>query len=255
MKQNWLLGAAALLAMAAPAVARADTTGYVGLGYASLDDDDDGNKDGYSTFNGAVVTELGGDWHVQFDAADGSMNHNSHDDAQSDATVHVFNRNGTFAWGGFGGFQNRTGSSLWDLGVEGQYYVGDFTFGADYTHSDVRNGGDYQVDSVDVTGDYFIMPNLSVGAGVTWRDDEFDAEDGYIYQANVEYQFADSPFSIGAAYWQANLDYDFGGSHDVNSFGVFARWNFGTPDLVTRSREGASMPGGSNFIRDTIAQY
>jgi Gram-negative porin len=255
MRQNWLLGAAALIAIAAPAVAHADTTGYVGLGYATLDDNDDGDKESYTTLNGGVVTDIGGDWHVQFDAADGSMDHHGHDDAQSNATVHAFYRNSTFAVGGFGGFQSRTGSSHWDIGAEGQVYLGNFTLGGDYTHADVRNGGYYQTDSVDVIGDYFIMPNLSVGGGITWRSDEWEGEDAFVYQANVEYQFSGSPFSVGAAYWQADADYDSSGGHDTNSFGVFARWNFGTPDLITRNHEGASMPGGSNFVRDVIGAY
>lgn len=255
MQKKWLIGAAAAFAMAAPAVAHADTTGYVGAGYNTIHDDDDSFKDSYLTLQGAMVADIAGDWHVQFDAADGDMNHDSHDDAQSAINVHVFNRNDTFAYGVFGGFESRTGSSFWNLGAEGQYFVGNLTLSAAAMHGDERNNGDYQTDSVDLQADYFIMPNLSVGGGLNYRNDEWDGQEGHTLQVNAEYQMANCPLSFGAMYWEGNYDYDSSGDHTTQSFGLFAKWNFGTTDLVSRSHTGASMIGGSTIMRDTIGQY
>ena len=135
--------------MAAPAVAHADTTGYVGLGYNTIDDDDS-FRDSYLTLQGAMVADIAGDWR-QFDAADGGMNHDSHDDAQSAiqcARLQSATTRSLMACSAVS--ENRTGSSFWNLGAEGQYFVGNLALSAAAMHGDQRNNGDFQTDSVDL---------------------------------------------------------------------------------------------------------
>lgn len=250
-----LTGAAAVLAVAAPSVASAEITGYVGASYASVDDDDDSNKDGVIGLDGALVTDVGGAWSLQFDAHHGDMDHGGHNDAFSNATAHLFTRNESWAFGGFAGLGSRGGSSFWLAGVEGQFYTSDFTFGAAYTYADERNNDGYPLNAIDLEGAYFLTPNTSIGAGLGWFDDEWEDEDGFAYNLNIEHQLAGSPFSIGAAYFMHDADYSGGGEHEVDGFGIFGRWNLGTADLQTRSREGASMPGGANFVRHSVNSW
>jgi hypothetical protein len=257
MRNTWLLGAAALLAVAAPGVASA-TSGYVGAGYTALDDDDSTDKDGSIDLNGAVVTDLTGSWDLQFNADYSAMDHGTHDDPFTTTTVHAFTRNPNWAAGGFVGMFNRGGSNFWDAGIEGQLYLGSFTLTGAYTHADESNcsGCDSASDWVDLSGDFFLSPNTSIGANVSWYDDAWESESGYLYGVNIEHQFAGSPFSVGAGYLMLDGDYDGGGSHQVDSFSVFARWNFGTSDLRERSTEGASMPGGGeHLVRGAIGSW
>lgn len=250
-----LLGAAALIAFVAPGVAAAQTSGNVTLGYATLDDDDDSNKDGVLSLDGSVVTDLSGAWNIQFDGRYSTMDHGGHDDAFSSATAHVFHRDGAFAFGGFAGLDNNGGSSLYHLGVEGQIYLPSITLSGAYTYSDQRNGTSFSGNAIDVTGDFFLTPNTSIGGLVAWIDDEWAGQDGLTYGINVEHQFAGSPFSIGASYTTAEFDYNGGGGHDVDSFGIFGRFNFGTGSLQERSQSGASMIGGSARNRGNILTW
>jgi hypothetical protein len=250
-----IIGAAALLAVALPGVAAADATGYVGLSYATLDDDDLSNKDGGIGLEGAVVANAGGSWNVQFDAHHAGMEHGDHEHAFSNATAHLFTRNADWAAGGFAGLANRDGSSRYHVGVEGQLYLTNATISAAYMYADETEGDSYEASTLDVEGSFFVTPNTAIGAGVGWFDDEWEGEDGFHYNVNVEHQFAGTPYSIGAAYFMYDADYESGGGHETDGFLIFGRWNFGTADLQTRSREGASMIGGVNHVRYASALW
>ena len=92
-----LMGAAAALAIAAPGIASADTTGNFAFSYNTLDDDNDGFKEDYLSLSGAVATDLNNGWTLQFDADLGDMNHDVHTDNFSTATVHAFTPNDSYA--------------------------------------------------------------------------------------------------------------------------------------------------------------
>lgn len=253
--KKYLLGAAAALAFAAPGVALAnDATGYVGLGYSTLDDEADSGKDGVFAVEGAVVTSFMHDLNVQLDANLSNLDHSGHTDAFSTVNAHVFHRNDTFAVGGVAGFDNEVGSSLYNLGVEGQFYLPRFTFSGAYTYSNEFDEGNWDIHRVDIDGQFFLTPNTALGAQVGWVDSEWAGEDGFIYGISAEHQFAGSPFSVGARATRGEFDYTGSGGHDVEQFGVFARWNFGTSDLQTRSNSGASMIGGSG-VRNGVLTW
>lgn len=245
-----LMGAAAVLAVAAPGVAHADTTGFVGLGYTALDDDDDGDKEDLVILDGAVASNIGGAWNVQFDAHHGYFDHGSHDDAFTNASAHLFARSSGWAAGGFAGLGTRGSDNIWLAGLEGQLYFSNVTLGGAWTFSDMTNGsGDTEFTLLDLDAAFFLTPNTSIGGGAGWYDDEWEGEDGYYVALNAEHQFAGSPFSIGGGYFMYDSDYSGGGGHEIDGFSIFGRMNFGTADLQTRSREGASLPGGVNFVR------
>lgn len=252
--KKYLVGAAAALAIAAPGVAAAQTTGFIGFGYSTLDDDDDSGKDGIVALEGAVVTNVHGLWNVQLDANSSSMDHSGHYDAFSTVNVHAFHRSDLFAVGGVVGFDNDGGSSRYNLGAEGQFYLSRVTLTGSYTYSNEWDDGNTDIHNVDFAGHFFLTPNTAFGANVGWADSEWNNQDGFSYGISAEHQFAGTPWSIGAQATRAELDYSGGGGHDVESIGIFGRWNFGTSDLQTRTNTGASMTGGSG-VRNAIQQW
>lgn len=248
---------AAILALALPGAALADTaTGYIGFGYAAIDDDDDSAKTSFTTFEGAVVTPLSGEWNVQFDARSNDMNHDSHNDGFSAFNAHAFSRNDAWALGAFAGQNNRVGSSFWNVGVEGQYYAKELTFSAAYAFAQETNDWSSEdVNTLELNVAYFLTPDTALGGDLTWYNDEWESEDGYLFGVSLEHQLSGSPVSLGAHVHVTDSDYSGGGGHQTDLVGVFARWNFGTPDLQTRSREGASMPGGASIGRENIGTW
>lgn len=248
-----MLGAAAALALSAPGIASAQTSGYVGLGYTGVDDSWDSNKDSVVAIEGAVVTNITGAWNLQFDANISNMEHGAHYDSFSAANVHGFYRNDTFAVGGLVGFGGEGGSSVYNLGVEGQFYLPRLTLTGSYVYGNEFDNGDTDIHAIDVGGEFFITPNTAIGANIGWADSEWSGQDGYTYSISAEHQFAGSPFSLGARLSRADYDSTWGGGHDVDSIGIFGRWNFGTPDLQTRSTQGASF--SNSATRNAIGQW
>jgi hypothetical protein len=248
-----LLGAVAALAVGAPGLAHADAAGYVGLAYNTLDDNFDANKDDYVTLSGAVVTPLGGNWNLQFDADVGDMNHSSHTDTFATAIAHAFYRNDGWAWGGFAGY-SADEDNAWLIGTDGALYLDRFTIAGDALVGENRVQSDNTIAEVSVQGSWFVTDNFSIAADANWFDWEFSggfSQDGVVYGASAEYQFDGSPFSIYGGYHTAN---DINGD-DVNSFAVGFRYNFGSSSLIDRDRHGASMSGGSQLLRDQVFSW
>lgn len=249
-----LLTAAAALAIAAPGVAAAQTSGFVGVDLTSIDDEADGDKENAMTLEAAMVTNVHGMFNLQIDAEMANMDHDSHVDTFSSLNLHGFYRSDVFAVGGLVGLDNESGSSRYNLGVEGQFYLPRATLTGAYTYSNDYDDGDFDIHNIDVNGQFFLTPHTALGANLGWTDSEWTGQDGFSYGLTAEHQFAGTPFSLGAHVTRAELDYSGGGGHDVETFGVFGRWNFGTPDLQMRSTTGASLIGGSG-VRNAILQW
>jgi hypothetical protein len=250
-----LLGAAAAMAVVAPAAAQAqDTNGYVSFSYNTLDDDNDGAKEDYIELNGAVATGLGGSWNLQFDASAAEMNHESHSDHMTTVIAHAFMRTESYALGGFGGFTNGN-SDNYVLGAEGALYLGQFSlngsawFGGDRQYDDEEHSG------VSAVGTLFISDHFSVGADVNYYEFDFgggSSEDGTIYGVNAEYQFANG-FSLFGGFHSSDED-NFGADRQVDTFSIGGRFNFGTASLIERDRNGASMIG-PNLARTQVSSW
>jgi hypothetical protein len=249
-----LLGAATALAVAAPAVASADTNGYVSFSYNTLDDDNDGGKDDYIELNGAVATSLGGNWNLQFDSASQELNHDSHSDHMNTTVAHAFMRTDGYAFGGFAGLTVGEQDN-YILGAEGALYLDRFSlngsawFGGDRQYSDEENSG------VSATGAYFISDNLSVGADIVYYSFDYGGgseEDGTVYGVNAEYQFTNG-FSVYGGYHTSDED-NFGTDRQVDTFSIGGRFNFGTGSLMERDRNGASMIG-PNLNRAQVTSW
>lgn len=251
------LGAAAAIALVAPGVASADTSGYVGFGYNTLDDSGDSNKNDYIELGGALVTDLNNGWNLQFDSTSANMNHDSHSDDMSATTVHMFKRSDSHAFGGFAGL---TGGEIDALvvGAEGAIYLDRFTLSGSGAYLFDREDSDTTGTRFGVAGDWFVHDNLSVGVDIGAFDWDFGSfeQDGTTYGVNAEYQFAGSAVSVFGGWHQSDYDESFGGSADVDTFSLGLRYNLGTRSLIERDRSGASMRGGgSELVRDQVMTW
>lgn len=254
--KKFMLGAAAALALAAPGVALADTSGSVDFSFNTLDDDTDSAKEDYITLGGSVATELNNGWWLEFDAAVGDMNHSGHTDAFSGTVAHLFTRNDSYAFGGFAGYTSWE-TNGWFIGAEGELYLGRFTLDGNALIGSNREDSQEQM-SVGAGGTYFFTDNFSAGADVNWFEWDFggsgNTQDGTVYGVNAEYRFTGSGFSVFGGYHTGDLD-NFGTSSDVDSFTIGLRFNFGTGSLIEADRSGASMNGGEQLLRDQIFSW
>lgn len=231
--KTWLIGVAALLAVAAPSVAAAQT-GYVGAVYSDTDVDGVGDSDAYGV-NGAVFFDATETIGVEIDAA---VLDSDDTDAVGSLAAHVFTRNDRYLFGGFAAVASTDGDTAWQVGVEHAKYFDRATVGVSAAYGE--GDSDVEAYGVNVTGDYFVTDNARVGAHVGWAnvDTPGGDGDGWAYGVSGEYQLASYPVSFGLSYTRVDSD-DAGLEADVVS--VSARYNFGGFTLFDRDRRGASQ--------------
>jgi|CXWL01.1.fsa_nt_gi hypothetical protein len=253
--RSLIIGAAALLAVAAPGVAAAQT-GYVGASYNQSEVDLGGPS---SDFDGFAIDGV-----VAFDANAlgvqlGARYANFEADGGGDLDGygldgHVFSRNGQWQLGVGAGYTNLdsgTGDTdEWALALEGLYFMDRTTLGAalSYGQSDGL-GSDLDTLALDVEARYFIADNFRIDGTVGFGQvDAGGGNDGDLTSLGVgaEYQLASHPISFFGSYTNSNLDVG-AGDLDTDSFAIGARWNFGGQTLMDRDRSGAnnrSVRGG-----------
>jgi hypothetical protein len=231
MKQ-WIIGAAALLAVAAPGVAAAQT-GYVGAVYSDIDVDGVGDTDAYGV-QGSVFFDGMGPVGVEVDAA---VLDSDDTDLTGALAVHVFKRNDRYLFGGFAAVSNNDDDTAWQVGVETAHYINRATIGVSAAYGESDN--DVDAYGVNVTGDYFPMDNLRIGGHLGWANVNggFGDGDGWAYGVSGEYQIDAMPISFGLNYTRIDSD-DAGFEADV--IGVTVRYNWGGT-LFDRDRSGASQ--------------
>jgi hypothetical protein len=230
------LGAAALVALAAPGVAAAN--GYVGLDYNTVDSDAGGDADAVGVSGSVVLSP-----NVALDAgyADG-------DDASAyGVTGHLFTNNSQYLVGGFLGVSGGDSdvgddSTAWGGGVEGQYYMNNVTLAAALGYS-TNDDSDVDVWGLNGEARYFISENFRIEGGLGWFSAEADGgfEDNALsLGVGGEYQFAAAPVSIGLGYTNVQFDeLDF----DVDTISATVRYNFGGGSLLDRDRSGGGLAG------------
>jgi hypothetical protein len=231
--KTWIIGAAALLAVAAPSVAAAQT-GYVGAVYNNIDIDGFGDSNAYGV-NGSVFFDATGTIGVEVDAA---VLDSDDFDTTGSLAAHVFTRNDRYLFGGFAAVSNTDDDTSWQVGVEHAKYFDRATVGVSAAYGEGDN--DIEAFGMNVTGDYFVTDNARVGAHVGWAnvDTPGGDGDGWAYGVSGEYQLAVYPISFGLSYTRIDSD-DAGLEADVAAATV--RWNFGGQTLFDRDRRGASQ--------------
>ena len=241
--RSLIIGAAALLAVAAPGVAMAQT-GYADASYSSASVDTgfgDNDSDGWNV-GGAVAFDaysLG----FQLDADVGSSDADVGGDSDTwNVGGHVFTRNDTFLVGGFvnaGNVDSDGGDTdYWTVGAEGQYYLDRTTLDASLSYTEADDA-DLNVTAVDVGATYFVTDNFSVDGGVGFAnlDGGGDDADALSVGVGAEYQLASIPVSFFGGYAHTEID-DLDTDSDTLNVGV--RYNWGGT-LFDRNRAGASL--------------
>jgi hypothetical protein len=229
--RNWIIGAAAILAVAVPSVASAQT-GYVGAVYGEADTGvDDGEFYGAE---GAVAFSGSGSIVFEIDA---SIVDSDEGDTGYGLTGHVLSRNDDHAFGGFVGIAGSDDTESWVAGLEANKYFANWTLAGAVGYG---NNDDFDTDGwgVNVEARAFLNDNFRLNGNIGWANVEgpADDEDVAVYGVGGEYQFATVPISIAAGYNTADFD-----AGDVDTWTIGVRWNFGGQTLRDRDRNGASQ--------------
>jgi hypothetical protein len=231
--RNWIIGAAALVAVVAlPSVAAAQATGYVGLDYGNVDVNHVGSDDGWGA-SGSVAFQ--GSSSISFEV-DAGVFDADHADTSEAITGHVFTRNDQYLFGGFVGYQHSDDDDSWSAGLEANKYFDNWTLAGAVVYDD-NNDADTTAWGVNVEGRIFATDNLRVDLAAGYDSVDLPGPgDADVWDAGVgaEYQFASVPVSIGARYTHVDGDID----ADVVTATV--RYNFGG-SLKDRDRTGASQ--------------
>ena len=230
--RNWIIGAAAILAVAVPSVAAAQT-GYAGVTYGNVDVGGAGGDDDFYGLDGAVA--FAGSDSIVFEV-DAAVVDGDDSDTAYGLTGHVYSRNDSHLFGGFIGVADSNDSTTWVAGLEANKYFTNWTLAGAVFYG---NNDDAETDGygVNVEARAFVSDNFRLNANVGYASVDAGAgdDDAMLYGVGGEYQFASYPISIVAGYSTADFD---GGDVDTLSVGV--RYNWGGT-LRDRDRSGASQ--------------
>jgi hypothetical protein len=242
-----MIGAAALLAVCVAAPAASAATGYVDASYARarVDVGAGAPKNDIDLAGvGGVVAFDANALGVQLDGSYANANADGGDANIASVGAHVYKRTNQWLAGGYAGYANvdpDNGDSVaeWTVAAEGQYYMTRTTLGAALVYS---NSNDANVDTWTLEGDakHFYTDNFSVSANLALGKANPDVGgDSNLWAAGLgaEYQFAGAPVSVFGGYQHAEFDNDGG---DIDTFGIGARWNFGS-SLIERNRSGGDL--------------
>ena len=245
--KKYILGAAALLALAAPSIASAQS-GYVGLSYSQNDDTEIDSL----SLNGSVA--LGSNF--QLDGGYAQLETNADDADTYNIGGHLFTRGANWLWGGYLGYNSTDagGDSLdeWIAAGQVQYYADRTTFSGDLSYSQSEFLVDIDQWALDGEARYFVTDNFSLQGNLGYFEASADGGgdlDGTNYGVGAEWQLTGAPISIYGGWQQVDID-----GNDSSSLGIGARWNFGGT-LFERNRSGAGLSRPTGFLeRVLVAQ-
>jgi hypothetical protein len=229
--RNWIIGAAAILALAVPGVAAAQT-GYVGVQAGNVDFDGGGDDDFYGV-EGAVA--FAGSGSIVFEVNAGYTDFDEGDEGYG-LVGHVYGRNDDHLFGAFVGISSNDDDDAYIVGLEANKYFTNWTLAGAvaYAEADDSDADGY---GVNAEARYFINDNFRLDANLGWANIDTGAgdDDAFAYGVGGEYQFASLPVSVTANY--GTVDFDGG---DVDTWSVGLRYNWGGT-LRDRDRNGASQ--------------
>jgi hypothetical protein len=220
--RSLIIAAAALIAVAAPGVANANTGGRVGVAIAGLDSDDDPDKEGAWAVNGLVLTEMTPAWAVQFRGQSVDMDHGDHSDGFSQVEIGAnYQVNDMFSVGAFVGQDTFFGDAFLTYGLAARVDFNNFNVGASISGGDNVNGDEDEINNIAVEGGFSGWQGFYIGVHGSWSD--LGSVDVESYGAALDYFIPGTNMTIGAFY--RNSDHDFG---ETEAIGIRASINFGT---------------------------
>jgi hypothetical protein len=231
--RNWIIGAAALLAVATPGVASA-ASGYAGVVYNNVDVNHGGNDDAWGA-QGSVAFQ--GSSSIGFEV-DASAIDSDAADTVSRLAGHVFTRNESYLFGGFAAVDHSDNDTAWSAGLEANKYFERWTLAGavGYENDDDVNASAW---GANLQGRFFATDNFRLDAHAGYARVDYDGPgNDNVTDLGVggEYQFGSAPISLAAAYDHADLDH----GDDANVWTVAVRYNWGGT-LRDRDRTGASQ--------------
>jgi hypothetical protein len=241
--RNIIFAAAALLAVAAPGIAAADTGGSVQLTYAGIDSDIS-SKNSVVALSGVVITDLSADhWRLQVNGATVDTDQYNTSFGYGQTEVHVVYDAGQFQFGGFTGVSDTNGFGWYEYGVEAavNFDRAQIAVSAAGSNTNFDN-----ISTFAATGSYNLTDNLSVGATVSTTDFAnygSGTDNVNSWGLNIAYTVPNTHVTIGAGYRST----DGSDGDNTNFFGVSLAWNFGD------GAAGRKMPGAAALIPDAIA--
>jgi hypothetical protein len=253
-----LWGAAAALAISAPGLAHADTTGHIDAGWTNT-----GINDGFGNFNqysigGAVQTDMAPGWTVQLDGSTllHQWDHSSADYSFSYAAVHADTTLDNFDVGGFVGINNWYGEAGKMIGVEGRTAFDNISLQGSVAYSSFRYYGDYSAWDARIAGSYFLQPNWAINASIvgTWITPSGSHTNMGDYSIGTAYKFAHCPMSVSLDYTRSSIDYQHYHTYDANTFMLGLHWNFGGGTLQDDTNHGASW-GGAQALESSMTRW
>jgi len=233
VKKYLLATAAVAAAIALPAVASAQATGYIDGSYTRIETPF-GDGDGV-TVGGGVLLTPDAPVQVQLNGA-----FTSAEDANAAAVAaHVFHRTETWAAGGFVGYTDAEGvDGILNYGVEGSWYFPAVTLSGSASKLD---NDDLGLDATVLAAGIKFFPTDNFSVGGSFGNVDIDGVGDFdVFGAEAEFKF-NGPASVFASYDTAD-------DLDVDIWSIGLRWNFGQDSLKSRDRSGASM-GSSSAAR------
>lgn len=236
-----LMGAAAVVALIAPA--HAQTNGYVDLSIGQVDVD--GTELDSVMIGGAAAADLSGNWRAQFDADVNRLSVSGEALTLTNTTAHVYYQGDSWAFGGVLSNRDLGIASAWLLGIEGQTHFGPVVLEGEAGFGVLEAfGTEIDLVNADANATWYLSENFSIGAGVALVDfDDLD-EEFVSYGVDGEYKFQNSDFSVFAGYNQSDF-----ADVETDTWRLGLRYAFGDGSLRERRQSGPRwLRPGDTFL-------
>jgi hypothetical protein len=253
-----LWGAAAALAISAPGLAHADTTGHIDAGWTNT-----GLTNGFGNFNdytigGAVQTDVAPGWTVQLDGNTmlQQWDHSSADDSHGYAALHADAKLDSFDVGAWVGILNWYGDGGKMIGVEGRTAFDNISLQGSVGYVDWRASNEYSAWDARIGGNYFLQPNWAINGSIvgTWFSEGYYDADMTDYSIGTTYQFSHCPLSISLDYQRNTVNNKNFEDYDGNTVKLGLHWNFGGGTLQDNTNHGASW-AGAEALEDAATRW
>jgi hypothetical protein len=209
--RTWIIGAAALLAVALPGVAMAQTTANVGASYANHEPDSGGDVDNYG-LDVAFSHDFGNGWAIQGDGAVDRLDFGGSDVGVSYGAINLGMRNDSHSIYGFVGLSDVIASSSIAVGVGGQLNISQAVINGSVSHLDIGDAliTDANLTNAHLDATFFLTDDFGITGEVGWSEAEGTGSDvdWTTLGIGATYRFTGTPWRLYAGY--QNRDADFG---------------------------------------------
>jgi len=248
-----LLGAAAAIAIAAPSVAFADTSGYVEGGYENTEYDSGSEFDAIH-LGGGFYHSMGG-WAIQSDArmVNQEWNNPFGDDSHGYAALHAVTEGGPWDFGAFIGLLDYYGDSGKMIGAETRTNFGNLSLQGTLGYGDFESFSDYNVWDAHLDASFFLSPNFAITGGAGYTEwDAFTDSDALTLALGGAFQFANG-FTLAGEYVNTDAD-NSGAGWETDTFRVSLRFDINGGSLQDITNDGASWNGGVQ-LHETMLRW